>query len=125
MCNKGARDPRQPPSGSSASARLDGLGGGGWRGGGGGGGGGSTRGSVGPEGRWLHYGLTSSDVVDTALAMLMRDACDLVRTGLVELMEAVRERAFRHKHAAMIGRTHGVHAEPMPFGLQMALWHPE
>ena len=81
--------------------------------------------SVGPEGRWLHYGLTSSDVVDTALAILMRDACDLVRTGLVELMEAVRERAFRHKHAAMIGRTHGVHAEPMTFGLKMALWHAE
>jgi adenylosuccinate lyase len=81
--------------------------------------------SVGPEGRWLHYGLTSSDVVDTALAILMRDACDLIRTGLIGLMEAVRERAFRHKHAAMIGRTHGVHAEPMTFGLKMALWHAE
>jgi adenylosuccinate lyase len=55
--------------------------------------------NVGPEGRWLHYGLTSSDVVDTALAILMRDACDLVRTGLVGLMEAVREKAFRHRHA--------------------------
>ena len=81
--------------------------------------------SVGPEGRWLHYGLTSSDVVDTALAILMRDACDLVRAELVELMHAVRERALRHKHAAMIGRTHGVHAEPMTFGLKLALWHAE
>ncbi len=81
--------------------------------------------SVGPEGRWLHYGLTSSDVVDTALAILMRDACDLVRADVVDLMEAVKERAFRHKHAPMIGRTHGVHAEPMTFGLKMALWHAE
>ncbi len=81
--------------------------------------------NVGPEGRWLHYGLTSSDVVDTALAMLMRDACDLIAEDLGRLMEAVRERAFRHKQAAMIGRTHGVHAEPMTFGLKMALWHAE
>jgi len=81
--------------------------------------------SVGPEGRWLHYGLTSSDVVDTALAILMRDACDLLRADLLDLMEAVRERALRHKHAPMIGRTHGVHAEPMTFGLKMALWHAE
>jgi len=81
--------------------------------------------SVGPEGRFLHFGLTSSDVVDTALAILMRDAIDLVRTELVELMDAVRERALRHKHAAMIGRTHGVHAEPMTFGLKLALWHAE
>ncbi len=81
--------------------------------------------NVGPEGRWLHYGLTSSDVVDTALAMLMRDACELVRADLAGLMDAVRERAFRHKDAPMIGRTHGVHAEPMTFGLKMALWHAE
>jgi len=81
--------------------------------------------NVGPEGRWLHWGLTSSDVVDTALAILMRDACDLVRADLLDLMEAVRERAFRHQHAPMIGRTHGVHAEPMTFGLKMALWHAE
>jgi adenylosuccinate lyase len=81
--------------------------------------------NVGPEGRWLHYGLTSSDVVDTALAILMRDACDLVHADVVDLMEAVKERAFRHEHAPMIGRTHGVHAEPMTFGLKMALWHAE
>jgi adenylosuccinate lyase len=81
--------------------------------------------SVGPEGRWLHYGLTSSDVVDTALSVLMRDACELIAQDLLGLMAAVRERAFRHKHAAMVGRTHGVHAEPMTFGLKMALWHAE
>ena len=81
--------------------------------------------SVGPEGRWLHYGLTSSDVVDTALAILMRDACDILRAGLVSLADAVKERALRHQHAPMIGRTHGVHAEPMTFGLKMALWYAE
>ena len=81
--------------------------------------------NVGPEGRWLHYGLTSSDVVDTALSLLMRDACELIAEDLLALMAAVRERAFRHKRAAMIGRTHGVHAEPMTFGVKMALWHAE
>jgi adenylosuccinate lyase len=81
--------------------------------------------NVGPEGRYLHYGLTSSDVVDTALSIMMRDACDLVRADLLDLMQAVRERALQHKRAAMIGRTHGVHAEPMTFGLKLALWHAE
>jgi adenylosuccinate lyase len=81
--------------------------------------------SVGPEGRWVHYGLTSSDVVDTALAMLMRDACDLVRKDVEALREVVRERAFQYRDAPMIGRTHGVHAEPMTFGLKLALWYAE
>jgi adenylosuccinate lyase len=81
--------------------------------------------SVGPEGRWLHYGLTSSDVVDTALALLMREACDLIAKDVAALMDAVRARAFQHKDTPMIGRTHGVHAEPMTFGLKMALWHAE
>jgi len=81
--------------------------------------------NVGPEGRWLHYGLTSSDVVDTALALLMRDACDLVAEDVRGLLAAVKEKAFRHKNTPMIGRTHGVHAEPMTFGLKMALWYAE
>jgi adenylosuccinate lyase len=81
--------------------------------------------SVGAEGRWIHYGLTSSDVVDTALAMLMRDACDLVHQDLVQLMAAVRDRAYQYKDDPMIGRTHGVHAEPMTFGLKLALWYAE
>jgi adenylosuccinate lyase len=81
--------------------------------------------NVGPEGRWIHFGLTSSDVVDTALALLMRDALVLIRTDVDDLLEAVEERAFRHKAAPMVGRTHGVHAEPMTFGLKMALWHAE
>jgi adenylosuccinate lyase len=81
--------------------------------------------SVGEEGRWLHYGLTSSDVVDTALSLLMRDACGLVAADLEALMAAVKERALEHKDTPMIGRTHGVHAEPLTFGLKLALWHAE
>jgi adenylosuccinate lyase len=81
--------------------------------------------NVGPEGRWLHYGLTSSDVVDTALSLLMRDACDLLVRDLRELMAAVKARALEHRHTPMIGRTHGVHAEPLTFGLKLALWHAE
>ncbi|MCM2254418.1 MAG: adenylosuccinate lyase [Vicinamibacteria bacterium] len=81
--------------------------------------------NVGPEGRWLHYGLTSSDVVDTALAMRMRDALDLIVGDVDALREAVKTRAFEHQHTPMIGRTHGVHAEPMTFGLKLALWYAE
>jgi adenylosuccinate lyase len=81
--------------------------------------------NVGPEGRWIHYGLTSSDVVDTAMAMLMRDACDIILSDVAALMAVVRERAHEHKDAPMIGRTHGVHAEVMTFGLKLALWHAQ
>jgi adenylosuccinate lyase len=81
--------------------------------------------SVGPEGRWLHYGLTSSDVVDTALARLMRDALDRIAADVEALMDAVKARALQHRHTPMIGRTHGVHAEPMTFGLKLALWYAE
>ncbi len=80
---------------------------------------------VGPAARWLHFGLTSSDVVDTAQALQMRQACDLIVTGLAGLMEAVRARAEEHRRTPMIGRTHGVHAEPMTFGLKLALWYAE
>jgi adenylosuccinate lyase len=81
--------------------------------------------NVGPEGRWIHYGLTSSDVVDTALSVLMRDACDLVLADVDALMAAVKTRALEHKDTPMIGRTHGVHAEPMTFGLKLAIWYSE
>jgi adenylosuccinate lyase len=80
---------------------------------------------AGPAARWLHFGLTSSDVIDTAQALQMRQACELIVKGLAGLMQAVRERADEHRHTAMIGRTHGVHAEPMTFGLKLALWHAE
>src|SRR5215203_390302 len=80
---------------------------------------------VGPSARWLHFGLTSSDVVDTAQALQMRDACDVIVADLERLADAVRTRADQHKHTPMIGRTHGVHAEPMTFGLKLALWYAE
>jgi adenylosuccinate lyase len=80
---------------------------------------------VGPSARWLHFGLTSSDVIDTAQALQMRDACDLILAGLDSLMQAIRARAEEHRHTPMIGRTHGVHAEPMTFGLKLALWYAE
>jgi adenylosuccinate lyase len=80
---------------------------------------------IGPSARWLHLGLTSSDVIDTAQALQMREASDLVIKGLETLSEAVRDRAFEHRVTPMIGRTHGVHAEPMTFGLKLALWYAE
>jgi adenylosuccinate lyase len=80
---------------------------------------------VGPSARWLHFGLTSSDVIDTAQALQMRDACDVVLRDLEALASAVRERAIEHQRTPMIGRTHGVHAEPMTFGLKLALWYAE
>src|SRR5712691_1143334 len=80
---------------------------------------------VGPSARWLHFGLTSSDVIGTAQALQMREACDLILKGLRGLMDAVRTRAEEHRRTPMIGRTHGVHAEPMTFGLKLALWYAE
>jgi len=80
---------------------------------------------VGPSARWLHFGLTSSDVIDTAQALQMREACDLILAGLDRLMQAVHARAEEHRRTPMIGRTHGVHAEPMTFGLKLALWYAE
>jgi adenylosuccinate lyase len=80
---------------------------------------------VGPSARWLHFGLTSSDVIDTAQALQMREACDLILTNLDALMRAVRTRAEEHRRTPMIGRTHGVHAEPMTFGLKLAVWYAE
>src|SRR5262245_47421154 len=80
---------------------------------------------VGPSARWLHFGLTSSDVIDTAQALQMREACDAILRRLDELSEAIRDRAFEHRRTPMIGRTHGVHAEPMTFGLKLALWFAE
>jgi adenylosuccinate lyase len=80
---------------------------------------------VGPSARWLHFGMTSSDVIDTAQALQMREACDLLLKGIDGLAGAIRERAFEHRRTPMIGRTHGVHAEPMTFGLKLALWYAE
>jgi adenylosuccinate lyase len=80
---------------------------------------------VGPSARWLHFGMTSSDAIDTAQALQMREACDVILRDLDALSEVIRDRAIEHRRTAMIGRTHGVHAEPMTFGLKLALWYAE
>src|SRR5260221_754607 len=80
---------------------------------------------VGPSARWMHFGMTSSDVVDTAQALQMREACDIILKDLDALSEAIRDRALEHRCTPMIGRTHGVHAEPMTLGLKLALWYAE
>ena len=81
--------------------------------------------NLGPESRYLHYGLTSNDVVDTAQALLVRDASRLILEGLKKLGDVLRRRAFEFKNTVMVGRTHGVHAEPITFGLKLANWYSE
>ena len=81
--------------------------------------------TVGPSARWLHFGMTSSDFIDTTQALQMREACGVLLSDLSALGDAVRDRALEHRRTPMIGRTHGVHAEPMTFGLKLALWYAE
>jgi adenylosuccinate lyase len=80
---------------------------------------------AGPSARWLHFGLTSSDVIDTAQALQMQEACDLILKLIDGLMAAIHGRAEEHRRTPMIGRTHGVHAEPMTLGMKLALWYSE
>ena len=80
---------------------------------------------VGPSARWLHFGLTSSDVVDTAQALQLVEAADLILKNMAALGAAIKVRALEHQDTPMIGRTHGVHAEVMTFGLKLALWYAE
>ncbi len=80
---------------------------------------------VGEAGRYLHLGLTSSDVLDTALAVQLRDAASLILKELIKFQAAVKKQARRHKKTPMIGRSHGIHAEPVTFGLKLALWYEE
>src|SRR5229473_2117072 len=75
--------------------------------------------------RWLHYGLTSNDVVDTAQALLVRDASRLIEAALVKFSEVLAKRAQEFRHTPQIGRTHGIHAEPITFGLKVANWYAE
>ena len=75
-----------------------------------------------PAGSWIHYGLTSSDVVDTAWCWMLRDACDLLLDATTQLLVVVKDLAVAHRDTVMIGRTHGVHAEPTTFGMKVALW---
>jgi adenylosuccinate lyase len=80
---------------------------------------------VGPESRWFHYGLTSNDVVDTAQALLIGQASDLIAPGLQKLADVLKRRAWEFKDTPMVGRTHGVHAEPITFGFKLANWYSE
>jgi len=75
--------------------------------------------------RWLHYGLTSNDVVDTAQALQLRQASEILLAGIDALLAVLKERAFEFQHTVQVGRTHGVHAEPITFGLKLAIWYDE
>ena len=81
--------------------------------------------SIGPLSRYLHYGLTSSDILDTSLALLLKEASDLILKDLHRLLKVLKEKAYQYKETLMIGRSHGVHAEPISFGLKMTLWYDE
>lgn len=81
--------------------------------------------SVGPEHRFLHMGLTSSDIVDTSLAIQMTEALDLILDGVEGLRAVLKKQALRHKRTVMVGRSHGIHGEPISFGLKLAIWYEE
>ena len=80
---------------------------------------------VGPDSRYIHLGLTSSDILDTSFALLLKQAMDIIVQDLQELMDVIRTRAMEHKYTVMIGRSHGIHAEPITFGLKLAVWYSE
>jgi len=80
---------------------------------------------VGPASRFIHFGLTSTDVVDTAQALQIREASQLIEAEIVELLSILKSQALRYKDLPMIGRTHGIHAEPVTFGLKLAVWYSE
>lgn len=80
---------------------------------------------VGEDGRFIHMGLTSSDILDTSLAILLKEAADILMEDMDRLLEALKVKAFAYKDTVMIGRSHGIHAEPVTFGLKMALWYQE
>ena len=80
---------------------------------------------VGPDSRYIHLGLTSSDILDTSLALLLKEALGLIVQDVKECMAVIKNRALEHKYTVMIGRSHGIHAEPITFGLKMAVWYSE
>jgi adenylosuccinate lyase len=80
---------------------------------------------IGDDSRFVHLGLTSSDVLDTSFAMLLAEASDLIIDDIKRLMEVIKRRAYEHKDTPMMGRSHGIHAEPVTFGIKMALWYDE
>lgn len=80
---------------------------------------------VGPDSRYIHMGLTSSDILDTSLALLLREASELIIEDIKAMLVVLKKKAFEHKDTVMMGRSHGIHAEPVTFGLKMALWYDE
>ena len=81
--------------------------------------------SLGEESRWVHYGITSSDCIDTAVALQMRDSLKIILDDIRQVREAIKTRAYQHKDTLMVGRSHGIHGEPITFGLVLAIWHDE
>lgn len=81
--------------------------------------------SLGEESRWVHYGITSSDCIDTAVALQMRDSLKIILDDIAQVREAIKVRAYEHKDTLMVGRSHGIHGEPITFGLVLAIWHDE
>ena len=80
---------------------------------------------VGPESRYIHLGLTSSDILDTSFALLLKEAMNFIIQDVEEFMKTLKKRAIEHKNTVMIGRSHGIHAEPITFGLKLAVWYSE
>jgi adenylosuccinate lyase len=80
---------------------------------------------VGPDSRFIHLGLTSSDILDTSFALLLKEAMTIIIGGAREFIEVIKEKALEHKYTVMIGRSHGIHAEPITFGLKLAVWYEE
>lgn len=81
--------------------------------------------SLGEESRWVHYGITSSDCIDTAVALQMRDSLKIILDDIAQVREAIKTRAYEHKDTLMVGRSHGIHGEPITFGLVLAIWYDE
>ena len=81
--------------------------------------------SLGDESRFVHYGMTSSDCIDTAVALQMKESLELILADIDEFLQALKERAMEHKNTLMVGRSHGIHGEPITFGLVIAIWHDE
>ena len=81
--------------------------------------------SLGDESRWVHYGMTSSDTIDTAVALQMRDSLKIIIEDVKMVMESIKKRAMEHKYTLMVGRSHGIHGEPITFGLVLSIWYDE
>ena len=81
--------------------------------------------SLGDEARWVHYGMTSSDTIDTAVALQMRDSLKIIIDDVKMVMDSIKKRAYEHKYTLMVGRSHGIHGEPITFGLVLSIWYEE